>query len=323
MSKYRHHLPQLKDALFTTDGGLETTLVFHEGMNLPYFAAFDLLKSDAGTERLRSYYNRYCAIARDQGLGIILESPTWRANTDWGAKLGYAAVALADVNRRAIGLMVELRTAWETPKTKIVISGNIGPRGDGYRSDFHMNAREARHYHRAQIETFAQTDADMVAAFTMNYVEEAIGIILAARDSAIPVAISFTLETDGRLPSGHSLRSAIELADTMTEGYPAYYMINCAHPTHFEQTLQEDGAWRERIRGLRANASKRSHAELDESPDLDAGDPFELGVQYRVVQKLLPKLTVVGGCCGTDDRHVTQICRALTAEVSATSRIVA
>lgn len=323
MSKYRHRLPQLKDALFTTDGGLETTLVFHEGMSLPYFAAFDLINSDAGTERLRDYYNRYCAIARDQGLGIVLESPTWRANSDWGAKLGYDTVALADANRKAIGLMLELRAAWESPQTKIVISGNLGPRGDGYRPERRMSVSEARDYHRPQIDTFAQTDADMVAAFTMNYVDEAVGIILAARDSGMPVAISFTLETDGRLPSGDSLRSAIERADSLSQGYAAYYMINCAHPTHFEQTLQEAGAWRERIRGLRANASKRSHAELDESTDLDAGDPVELGVQYRAVQRLLPRLTVVGGCCGTDHRHVTHICHALTAGTDSASQSVA
>lgn len=313
MSAYREHLPQLEDDLFMTDGGMETTLIFHDGVDLPYFAAFDLLQDDAGIERLRAYYDRYAAIARQHGLGIVLESPTWRASADWGRKLGYDAIALADANRRAIGLLLEIRTAWEAPATRVVISGNLGPRGDGYRPDARMNASEAQDYHAVQIATFAQTDADMVAAFTLNYVEEAVGIARAATACAMPLAISFTLETDGRLPSGDSLQRAIEATDDATGGYPVYYMINCAHPTHFEHVLSRQGSWCDRIRGLRANASKRSHAELDESIDLDDGDPHELAGQYRTIRDLLPRLSVVGGCCGTDHRHVEQICRALAA----------
>ncbi len=307
MSKYREHLPQLRDQLFLTDGGLETTLIFHDGLDLPYFASFDLLKDDAGFERLRDYYRCYAGIARDQGMGLVLEAPTWRANPDWAAKLGYDAVALADANRKAIGLMLEIRDAFETAQSPMPISGNLGPRGDGYRVDARMSVEEARAYHAPQIETFAQTDADLVAAFTMTYVEEAIGIVLAARDAQMPVVISFTLETDGKLPSGDTLQRAIERTDADTGGYPAYFMINCAHPTHFERELKHGGAWTQRIRGLRANASKRSHAELDESTDLDAGNPVELGHAYRALGKLLPKLRVIGGCCGTDHRHVAAI----------------
>ncbi len=311
MSKYRHCLPQIRDHLFLTDGGLETTLIFHDGIELPYFASFVLLEDNAGYERLRDYYARYAGIARRRGMGMVLEAPTWRANPDWGAKLGYDAVRLADANRRAIGLMLEIRDEFETARSPMVVSGNLGPRGDGYRADTQMSAGEARDYHRTQIETFAQTDADMIGAFTMTYVEEAIGIVLAARDANIPVVISFTLETDGRLPSGETLQSAIKRTDAATGAYAAYYMINCAHPTHFERELRQGGAWRSRIRGLRANASKRSHAELDESTDLDAGNPLELGSAYHALGTLLPGLTVVGGCCGTDHRHVEAICSNL------------
>lgn len=311
MSKYRKRLPQTRGGLFVTDGGLETTLIFHEGIELPHFAAFDLLKNDAGFERLRRYFERYAQIARAKGLGIVLEAPTWRANADWGAKLGYDADSLADANRQAIGLLLEIRAACETRDTPVVISGNLGPRGDGYRADARMSVELARDYHRPQIETFAQTDADMLAAFTMTYVEEAIGIVHAARDAGMPVAISFTLETNGRLPSGDTLANAIERTDHDTGGYPVYYMINCAHPAHFESALHADGSWRGRVRGLRANASRRSHAELDESTDLDAGDPEELGSEYRTLQKFLPGLSVFGGCCGTDHRHVEAICRAV------------
>lgn len=318
MSKYRNALPQLQDALFLSDGGLETTLIHHEGVSLPYFAAFDLLKDAAGTQILRRYFDRYADLARAHGLGVVLETATWRASADWGAKLGYDVDALVQVNRRAVDLLLDVRAARETPLTPVVISGNLGPRGDGYRADVRMSASQARDYHAPQVHAFAATRADMVAAFTMNYVEEALGIVEAAKAAHIPVAISFTVETDGTLPSGDSLSSAIERTDAQSDGYPAYYMINCAHPTHFEATLARAGAWRERIRGVRANASKRSHAELDDSAELDIGSPDELGTDYARLRRVLPRLAVAGGCCGTDDRHVGAIARCLAARSATT-----
>ncbi|HET9702365.1 MAG TPA: homocysteine S-methyltransferase family protein [Burkholderiales bacterium] len=311
MGKYRNQLPQLEDELFLTDGGLETTLIYHDGIELPHFAAFTLLRDAAGRETLRRYFTRYVRMARAHGVGVVLESVTWRANPDWGARLGYDAAALAEVNRRAIALLTEIRAAHETPATRIVVSGCLGPRGDGYSPGLRMSSAEAREYHAPQVRTFAATEADMVAAFTLNYVEEAIGIVRAAADCGMPVAISFTLETDGRLPCGSTLAEAVTRTDAETGGYPAYYMINCAHPVHFEDALRDGGAWVGRIRGLRANASTRSHAELDRSTDLDAGNPEDLGMRYRALQGLLPGLAVVGGCCGTDHRHVDAICRAL------------
>ena len=310
MSKYRNRLPQLNQGLFVTDAGLETTLIFHQKLELPLFAAFDLLKDDAGTAVLRRYFERYVEIAASHNLGVILESATWRASRDWGNRLGYDEVMLADANRRAIGLLLEIRAISETPATRIVISGNIGPRGDGYQPSSRMSVREAADYHKVQIATFAESDADMVAAFTMNYVEEAIGVTTAAKAIGMPIAVSFTLETDGRLPSGDSLEDAIVRTDDATDAYPVYYMINCAHPTHFEHVL--NGApWTARIRGLRANASRKSHRELDESTELDEGNPQELGQQYCDLSEKLPALAVVGGCCGTDHRHVASICEAL------------
>ncbi|MBA2491507.1 MAG: homocysteine S-methyltransferase family protein [Gammaproteobacteria bacterium] len=313
MSKYRDRLPQLNGRLCVTDSGLETQLIFHDGLELPYFAAFELLKNDEGTDRLRRYYARYADIARAHGLGLVLEAPTWRANPDWAEKLGYEAPALAEINRKAIDLMLEIRRRYETANSPMVISGNLGPRGDGYAPDNRMSVEQACDYHAPQIETFAQTEADMVAAFTINYVEEGVGIVRAAKVHGMPMTLSFTLETDGRLPSGDTLARAIERTEAETGAYAAYYMINCAHPSHFEHVLRDAEAWRERIRGLRANASKRSHAELDESTDLDDGDPAQLGREYRGLQVWLPNLTVVGGCCGTDHRHVEAMCEAMTA----------
>lgn len=310
MAKHRNQLPQLSDGIFLTDGGIETTLIFHEGLELPDFAAFHLLKDKEGYEALRKYFRTYAALARDYEVGFILESPTWRASRDWGMKLGYTESALADINRKGIELLREVRNEFENEKTRMVISGCVGPRGDGYRPGDVMSAEEAQQYHAAQIGTFSETDADMVTAITMNYVEEAIGIARAAKSVGMPVAISFTVETDGKLPTGQTLEGAIGSVDGATDKTPAYYMINCAHPSHFEGPLAAGGRWSERIRGLRANASTKSHAELNESAELDEGHPEELGRQYQELLGKLKNLNVLGGCCGTDHRHVEAICKA-------------
>lgn len=310
MTRYRTDLPQLGGDPFLTDGGIETTLIFQEGLDLPQFAAFYLLRDESGTDALRKYFRTYAAIAARFDVGLILESATWRASADWGAKLGYSTAALADANRAAIRLLEEIRD--EIPHSQpAVISGCIGPRGDGYVPSHTMTAKEAASYHRMQLETFADTAADMVCASTMNYTAEALGITRAARTVGIPVAISFTVETDGNLPTGQALAAAIQEVDEATAGYPSYYMLNCAHPTHIDQALLEGEPWTTRIRGLRANASRKSHAELNESIALDIGDPAELGSLYaQLRQKRLPQLNVFGGCCGTDHRHVECIAEA-------------
>ena len=310
MPKYRNKLPQLSDKLFLTDGGLETTLIFHDKIDLPYFASFDLLRTVDGTQRLRDYFERYIAMAKQSGTGFVLEAPTWRANPDWAAKLGYSRKALAEVNREAIDLLAKLQQQHDTPQTPMVISGNIGPRGDGYKIENAMTAQEAQDYHGWQVGVFAKTKADMVSAFTINYVEESLGVVRACQAASVPCVISFTVETDGNLPSGQLLRDAIEQTDRATNNGPAYYMLNCAHPAHFSDALRKGESWTARIRGIRANASMRSHAELDAAPDLDIGDPVDLGRRYRALRREFPRFTVLGGCCGTDHRHVEQICLA-------------
>jgi S-methylmethionine-dependent homocysteine/selenocysteine methylase len=300
-------LPQLGGGLFLTDGGIETTLIFHQGLDLPEFAAFDLLTDDEGLDELRRYYEPYLELARQRGTGFVLESPTWRASPDWAARLGHTEEQLDELNRRAIALMEELRETPGAGDGPVVISGCIGPQGDGYSPAELLSADEAQAYHSTQIGTFAETAADMVTALTMTYAEEAIGVARAAQEAGLPSAISFTVETDGRLPSGQSLAGAIEQVDAETSAAPAYYMVNCAHPTHFEAVLEDGGEWRERIRGLRANASRMSHAELDEAEELDDGDPADLGARYAALREHLPRLNVLGGCCGTDDRHVAAI----------------
>ena len=308
--KYREKLPQLHGELFITDGGIETTLIFHDGLDLPDFAAFVLLQERDGMAALDRYFRTYAEIAKRFSAGLVLESATWRANRDWATRLGYSAEALAAANRAAIELLERIRADYEDGDTTVVISACLGPRGDGYVPSELMSADQARDYHLAQMEVFAHTAADMASAITMNYANEAIGIARAAELMHMPVAISFTVETDGRLPTGQSLRSAITEVDEATDAYPSYYMINCAHPTHFENALDDGGAWLDRIHGLRANASRKSHAELNESVELDIGDPAELGAEYATLTRRMPRLNVMGGCCGTDHRHVESIAAA-------------
>ncbi|MGH7367545.1 MAG: homocysteine S-methyltransferase family protein [Candidatus Rokuibacteriota bacterium] len=310
MAQYRSALPQLGGGLFLTDGGVETTLIFHEGLDLPDFAAYDLLRRPEGEAALQRYFRAYAEIARRFGVGLVLESATWRASHDWAERLGHPPEELAELNRAAIRQLEAIRSEFQTDKTPVVISGCLGPRGDGYNPANLMSVEQAEAYHHEQAGIFADSAADHLTAITMNYVEEAIGITRAARRVGMPVVLSFTVETDGRLPTGDTLQAAIERVDAATGAYPAYYMINCAHPTHFESVLAGKEPWVQRIRGLRANASRQSHAELNESPTLDTGNPAELGREYAALKKRLPRLCVMGGCCGTDHRHVEQIAAA-------------
>lgn len=314
MARYRDALPQLAPEVFLTDTGLETTLIFHHGYDLPHFAAITLLQDEAGRERLDRYFLEHAQVAAQLGVGFILESVTWRASKDWGDLLGYSPTALAEANRTAIAQLVDLRSRLEGGERDIVVSGCIGPRGDGYDGTARMSARQSQDYHSTQVETFADTAADMVNAMTITYPDEAIGIVRAADEAGVPVSISFTVESDGALPDGTQLDSAIEQVDDATGGSAAYYGVNCAHPTHFAPVLDPAAPWTQRLRSIRANASRRTHAELDESDSLDTGDAFELGAQYAELRSTFPGLTVLGGCCGTDLSHLRAIAGTLKAQ---------
>ena len=306
----RANLPQLEHRPFLTDSGLETTLIFKEGIDLPSFAAFVLLETSDGRRRLRRYFERHAQIAREADCGFIAEAPTWRANPDWGRALGYDGPALAAINTSAITLLADLRDRDGRGRYDYVISGCVGPRGDGYDASREISAEEAEQYHAEQIAAFALTEADLVSALTLTNSAEAIGITRAAQKAGMPVVISFTLETDGHLPSGEPLGEAILKVDAETDCGAAYFMINCAHPTHFEDALEAGGRWVGRLRGVRANASRKSHAELDAAAELDDGDPHQLASEYATLVARFPELTILGGCCGTDERHIDQIARA-------------
>ncbi len=300
------------DTVVVTDAGLETWLVFDRGIELEAFAAYPLVATADGRAMLTEYYEHYVSIAQDVGAGVLLEAPTWRANPDWAATLGHDRTELAELIAASVGVVEQVRNDWGGAQP-FLVGGTVGPRGDGYQIGDVMDAAAAENYHSFQIGCFATTATDVVTAMTMGYVEEAIGIARAAEAVGLPAVISFTVETDGRLPSGMALAEAIEATDAATDGYPTHFMINCAHPTHFDHVLDGTAVWAARIGGLRANASTLSHAELDEMEELDAGDPDDLAARYVGLRSALPALQVIGGCCGTDHQHVATIAASFCA----------
>jgi S-methylmethionine-dependent homocysteine/selenocysteine methylase len=300
-----------QNAMYLSDGGLESTMVFHRGIELNHFAAFELLNDPKGEEELWTYFFPYLDLAVKYDYHFVAETPTWRANPDWAFKLGYSTAELDALNRKSVRFMRKLIQDHSIESDKVLISGNIGPRGDGYIVEKIMTPEEAKAYHREQIRTFAMEDVDMVSAFTMNYTNEAIGVVLAAREFNVPVVISFTVETDGRLPNGDTLEEAINKTDYLTDGYATFFMINCAHPEHFKRVFTGKKDWIQRIGAIRANASLKSHAELEVSESLDEGDRCLIASGYYELKNSLPNLRVIGGCCGTDHSHIEKICEVL------------
>lgn len=289
---------------FVTDGGLETDLIYHHGFDLPEFAAFPLLETERGRTTLASYYAGYAGIAATHGIGLQLDTPTWRANPDWGAALGLDANALAAVNREAVRFLRALGEEWADRVPEVRVCGQVGPRGDGYRPGAAVDADEAADYHSAQVAAFADAAVDLVVALTISDVGEAVGVVRAAHSVGLPVLVGFTVETDGRLPTGLGLAEAILATDEAAA--PDAYLVNCAHPVHVERGLDSGGPWH-RVTGLRVNASELSHAELDALTEIDDGDPHALAAAHQRLEAMLPHVSVVGGCCGTDVRHVSEI----------------
>ena len=306
----RSQLAQLSGETFLTDGGLETDLIFNHGIEIPNFAAHTLLPDGAGREAMADYFRGFLSLARDKQVGFVLDSQTWKAHSHWASDLAASTEDLHRANHESIHFVAGLRDEFADNAKPVVLNAVIGPRGDAYGPGQWITAEAAAAYHAQQIGWLSETDVDMVTALTFTSSAEAIGITRAAQAADLPIVVSFTVETDGNLPTGQSLPDAITAVDAATDSGPAYFMINCAHPTHFAHVL-EDGDWSRRIHGLRCNASQKSHAELGESDTLDDGDPHELGGQYRAMAETLPWLNVFGGCCGSDLRHLTEIAEAV------------
>jgi S-methylmethionine-dependent homocysteine/selenocysteine methylase len=308
VTRYRNALPQLDGSLFLADAGIETDLIFNHGIEIREFAAHTLLPEPKGRAAIARYFERFLALAREMDAGFVLDTVTWKTHRHWAEALGETPEQLKAANQDSVRLAAELRERAGNPRP-VVLNAVIGPRGDAYRPERKIGADEAERYYAEQLGWLAETEADMVTGLTFNQAGEASGLVRAARTAGLPVALSFTVETDGRLPDGQPLREAIEQVDADTGRSAEYFMVNCAHPDHFADAL--DGEWARRIRGIRANASRRSHAELDEAPDLDAGNPHELGELYAQLLCKMPWLNIFGACCGGDLRHVTEIAKAV------------
>jgi homocysteine S-methyltransferase len=298
-------LARMGDRLWLTDAGLETEMIYREGFDLPQFASFALLDSPIGRDRLAAYFDAFIEEAHHLGTGFILDTATWRATDGWGAVMGLTPARIAAINTDAVNFAKAIKKRHMASGTPVIINGVCGPHGDAYAPDRVLTADEAEAYWHPQIAALAAAGAEMISGITLSDPGQAIGIARAARAEGLPVVASFTVETDGRLISGMSLAEAIRVTDAATDGYPAWYMVNCAHPDHFRDELTGD--WLGRVGGIRANASRKSHAELDVATELDDGDAADLAESYRGLQVLLPNLRVVGGCCGTGIQHVSAI----------------
>jgi S-methylmethionine-dependent homocysteine/selenocysteine methylase len=294
-----------REPVALTDGGIEIVLVFKDGFDLPCFASFPLLEQEAGRAALRRYFEPFLDTAQELGLPFVLDTATWRANPDWGAQLGYDLDALAAVNHDAARFARELAEG----RTQVTINGCVGPRGDGYVVGDQMTAEQATEYHAWQIGVLREAAVERITALTLSYPEEAVGVVRAAAALGVPVVAGFTVETDGRLPTGDSVAEAIDQVDEATGGAAEFFIINCAHPTHIAAGI-DDARAIERVGGLRVNASTLSHAELDEAEELDDGDPALLASDNAALRDELPSIQLLGGCCGTDHRHVAAIITA-------------
>jgi homocysteine S-methyltransferase len=311
MSKYRQDLPQLSGELFLADGGVETDLMFNHGIEIRGFAAHTLLPDPTGRKALSKYFRGFLSLANEHDAGFILDSQTWKTHMHWAAHLGENEQELHEANKESIAFIAGLRNEFSGNIQPIVLSAPIGPRGDAYAPEAEVAADEAEEYHAKQLGWLAETEVDMVTATTFTQSTEAIGVVRAARSLGLPIVVSFTVETDGKLPTGQPLGEAIQAVDNATNSAAAYFMVNCAHPDHFFHVLEDSDRAR-RIRGLRCNASRLSHAELDECEELDDGDPVEFGEQYKLIAKKMPWLNVFGGCCGSDLRHLRQIANVVS-----------
>jgi len=305
-------LPQLSGDVFICDGGVETDFIFNRGIPIPEFAGHTLLSTDAGRNALAAYFREFLVLARDLGTGFILDGQTWKAHSHWAKDLGVTSTELREINHQSIAFIAALRDEFQSNAGPIVLNGIVGPKGDGYAPDAMVSTKEAEEYHREQVSWLSETNVDMITATTFTQASEAAGAVTAANKAELPIVVSFTVETDGNLPTGQSLSDAIWFVDKATNKGPAYFMINCAHPDHFQHIITDDD-WARRIHGVRCNASRKSHAELDASDTLDAGDPVELAQQYKEIKKKMPWINIFGGCCGSDLRHVTEIAKVVTA----------
>ncbi|POF32988.1 homocysteine S-methyltransferase family protein [Roseibium marinum] len=301
---------------YLTEGGTETEIMYKWGFELPEFAMFPLLEKRKSADVIRGMYRRYLDVVARYGHSALIGGFDYRASPDWGAKLGYSASALAEANLRSIQFLKDVAAEYEADIPSMLFSGYVGPRGDAYGLNMSVTEESAEEYHSVQIETLARAGVDLVWALTFNNPAEAIGVVRAARRLNLPVAVSFSLDSTHRLKSGFPLSRAIAIVDEATNGYPAFYSLNCSHPQEFEPAL-EDWNWTSRLRSIRPNAAKMDKIALCKLGHLEEGDPEELGRLMADVFRRHPHMDIWGGCCGTGHVHLEEIARHLPQPVPA------
>ncbi|KAJ5210720.1 Homocysteine S-methyltransferase [Penicillium cf. griseofulvum] len=300
------NLPQLTSIKpFITEGGIETTLIYTKNIDLPNFSTLPVLNTEDGKETISSIYKGYIDIARAHSTGVVLETRTWRGSPLWSSEIGLSIPQMVDLNHTAVKLLQGIRS--ETPFDPIVISGAMGPLQDAYQ-DSTVSFDQAREYYGPQIRAFAEEGVDMLCIMTVTNLDEAFGAVSLAREYNLPIHVSFSIETDGRLRGGKTLEDAIREVDSVTENYVTYYGVNCAHPRYIIMAVQDmPMEVRSRLGSIRGNSSLKSHEELDNSTELDRGDIPGWVQEFNQLVSMLPGLKVVGGCCGTDEEHIDAI----------------
>lgn len=312
--------PRLDGRFYLTEGGAETEIMYKWGFELPEFAMFTLLDNPEADEVIRNMYRRYFDVAAAHDTGILAMGHDYRASPDWAQKLGYSAADLTRFQHRTMQFLDDVRAEYADRVSDAYITACIGPRGDAYGTGGDISASEAEDYHAVQLGNLEGTAADMAVAATFNNIPESIGVIRAANRMGIPIGVSLTLTPEGRLRSGPTLREAVETIDEVTGGAAEWFGTNCAHPLEFEPALDDAGPWLDRLRYVRPNAAKMDKLALCELGHLEDGDPVELGEQMGEVARRFPRADILGGCCGTDERHLSEIASNVNAVLRRASR---
>jgi S-methylmethionine-dependent homocysteine/selenocysteine methylase len=303
---------QRPNKLFLTEAGIETELMYKWGFEIPHFAMFALLENDQIVSTLRGMYRSYLDVAAKHEMSFLMGGFDYRASPDWAELLGYGPEALKEANLRCLDFHRQMGAEYASDVPEAVTMGCVGPRGDAYQLNRTISEAEAEDYHSVQLTTLRDAKVPLVYAATFNNIPEAVGVVRAARRLGLPIALSFSLDSNSKLKSGPSVKEAIEAVDEATDRAPEFYAINCSHPVEFEPAL-EPGSWIERLRNLRPNASKMEKIALCKLGHLEEGDPIELGQLMGQLAKRYPHMDIWGGCCGTGEVHLEEIARNVCA----------
>lgn len=270
-----------------------------------------LIYTIAGRTALETICCQYLETGHRYDLPLLLSTPTWRAGRD---RIAAAGLEGSDLNGDNFRFLAELRDRYGEYAKKVAICGLMSCRGDAYKPEETMTELAAAEFHQWQANALASAGVDLLLAATLPALSEAVGLARSQAITGLPYMISFVVRPDGTLLDGTSLHKAIITIDSTVSPPPLSYMINCTHASIFRSALlHKDNSSplvRERVIGILANTAALSPEELDASPDLVEEAPETFG---RAVSSLYSELNlkVLGGCCGTDNRHIESLAQEL------------